>query len=191
MVKLSHQINRLEDGNRQRGIKSMRLCRSPPRPLASHSFSVEILRDPSRAIFSALECSATPREPFFQRWNAPRPLADHFFSVEILRDPSRAILSAWKCSATPRGPFFQRWNAPRPLADHFFSVEILRDPSRRVFSALECSATPRGTLPTGKIRSVSPQNAQLLIINVKKVLFRNFSILKVCEIGITKLLLPA
>ena len=90
-----------------------------------------------------------------------------------------------------RRPFFQRRNPPRPLATHFFSVGMLRDPSRRVFSALECSATPRGTLPTGKIRSVSPQNAQLLIINVKKVLFRNFSILKVCEIGITKLLLPA
>ena len=150
MVKLSHQINRLEDGNRQRGTKSMRLCGNPPRPLASHSFSVEILRDPSRAVFSV-----------------------------------------WKSSATPRGPFFQRRSPPRPLASHFFSVEMLRDPSRRVFSALECSATPRGTLPTGKIRSASPQNAQLLIINVKKMLFRNFSILKVCEIGITKLLLPA
>ena len=90
-----------------------------------------------------------------------------------------------------RRPFFQRRNPRRPLAGHFFSVEILGDPSRRVFSALKSFATPRGTLPTGKIRSVSPQNAQLLIINVKKVLFRNFSILKVCEIGITKLHLPA
>ena len=90
-----------------------------------------------------------------------------------------------------RRPFFQRRNPLRPLAEHFFSVEVLRDPSRAVFSALKSSATPRGTLSACKIRSVSPQNAQLLIINVKKVLFRNFSILKVCEIGITKLLLPA
>ena len=90
-----------------------------------------------------------------------------------------------------RRPFFQRRNPPRPLAGHFFSVEILRDPSRRIFSALECSATPRGTLSVCKIRSVLHKTAQLLIINVKKALFRNFSILKVCEIGITKLLLPA
>ena len=131
------------------------------------------------------------RRPFFQRRNPPRPLATRFFSVEVLRDPSRAIFSAWKSSVTPRGPFFQRWNAPRPLATRFFSVGMLRDPSRRVFSAWEASATPRGTLSACKIRSVSPQNAQLLIINVKKALFRNFSILKVCEIGITKLLLPA
>ena len=191
MVKLSHQINRLEDGNRQRGIKSMRLCRSPPRPLASHSFSVEILRDPSRAILSAWKSSATPRRPFFQRGNPRRPLAGHFFSVEILRDPSQSVFSVWKPSATPRQPFFQCGNPRRPLAGHFFSVEILRDPSPAIFSAWKSSATPRGTLSAGRIRSVSPQNAQLLIINVKKVLFRNFSILKVCEIGITKLLLPA
>ena len=101
------------------------------------------LRDPSRTIFSALECSATPRRPFFQRGNAPRPLAGHFFSVGMLRDPSRTVFSALKCSATPRGPFFQRWNARRPLADRFFSVEMLRDPSPAIFSALECSATPR------------------------------------------------
>ena len=164
MVRLSHQINRLEDGNRQRGTKSISAVWKP---------------------------SATLRGPFFQRGNPPRPLAGHSFSVEILGDPSPAIFSAWKSSATPRGAFFQRGNAPRPLATRFFSVEVLRDPSRAVFSVWEASATPRGTLPTGKIRSVSPQNAQLLIINVKKALFRNFSILKVCEIGITKLLLPA
>ena len=150
MVKLSHQINRLEDGNRQRGTKSMRLCGNPPRPLAGH-----------------------------------------FFSVEILGDPSQSIFSAWKSSATPRDAFFQRRNPSRPLAERFFSVEILRDPSRAVFSAWKSSATPRRTLSACKIRSVLPQNAQLLIINVKKMLFRNFSILKVCEIGITKLLLPA
>ena len=102
------------------------------------------LRDPSRTIFSAWKCSATPRGPFFRRWNAPRPLAGHFFGVEMLRDPSRTIFSALECSATPRGPFFQRGNAPRPLADRFFGVEMLRDPSRTIFSALECSATPRG-----------------------------------------------
>ena len=101
------------------------------------------LGDPSPAIFSALECSATPRRPFFRRGNAPRPLAGHFFSVEMLRDPSRTVFSALECFATPRGPFFQRGNAPRPLADRFFSVEMLRDPSRTIFSALECSATPR------------------------------------------------
>ena len=131
------------------------------------------------------------REPFFQRRNPPRPLAGRFFIVEILRDPSRRIFSALECSATPRDAFFQRGSPSRPLAGHFFSVGMLRDPSRAVFSAWKSSATPRGTLPTDKIRSVSPQNAQLLIINVKKALFRNFSILKVCEIGITKLLLPA
>ena len=164
MVRLSHQINRLEDGKRQRGTKSISAVWKP---------------------------SATPRQPFFQRRNPPRPLAGHSFSVEVLGDPPRAIFSAWKCSATPRDAFFQRGNPRRPLATHFFSVEVLRDPSRRIFSAWKCSATPRGTLPTGKIRSVLHKTAQLLIINVKKVLFRNFSILKVCEIGITKLLLPA
>ena len=116
MVKLSHQINRLEDGKRQRGTKSISAvwrssatprepffqCGNPPRPLAGHSFSVEILGDPSRAIFSALECSATPRRPFFRCRNAPRPLAGHFFVVGILRDPSRTIFSLWKYSATPR-----------------------------------------------------------------------------------------
>ena len=101
------------------------------------------LGDPSPAVFSAWKCSATPRRPFFQRWNAPRPLADRFFSVGMLRDPSPAIFSALECSATPRGPFFQRWNASRPLAGHFFSVEMLGDPSRTVFSAWKCSATPR------------------------------------------------
>ena len=75
-----------------------------------------------------------------------------------------------------RGPFFQR--------------KILRDPSRPVFSVWKSSATPRGTLSACKIRSVLPKTAQLLIINVKKTLFRNFSILKVCEIGITKFTLP-
>ena len=130
MVKLSHQINRLEDGNRQRGTKSMRLCGNPLRPLAGHSFSVEILGDPPPAVFSAWKSSATPRRPFFQCGNPPRPLASHSFSVEILRDPSRAVFSVWKSSATPRGPFFQRRNPSRPLASRFFSVEVLRDPSR-------------------------------------------------------------
>ena len=190
MVKLSHQINRLEDGKRQRGTKSMRLYGNPRRPLAGRFFGVKVLGDPSPAIFSVWKSSATPRRPFFQRWNAPRPLATRFFSVGMLRDPSPGIFSAWKCSATPRDAFFQRWNAPRPLATRFFSVGMLRDPSRRIFSALECSATPRGTLSACKIRAVSPKTARLLIINVKKTLFRNFSILKVCEIGITKFTLP-
>ena len=152
---------------------------------------MEVLCDPSPAVFSAWKSSATPRRPFFQCGSPRRPLASHFFSVEILGDPSPAVFSVWKSSATPRDAFFQRWNARRPLATHFFSVGMLGDPSQSVFSAWKSSATPRGTLSAGKIRSVSPQNAQLLIINVKKALFRNFSILKVCEIGITKLLLPA
>ena len=144
MVKLSHQINRLEDGKRQRGTKSIAVVwkssatprrpffqrGNPPRPLASHFFSVEILRDPSQAIFSAWKSSATPRGPFFQCGNPPRPLAGHFFSVEVLRDPSPAIFSAWKSFATPRDPFFQCGSPSRPLAGHFFSVGMLRDPSR-------------------------------------------------------------
>ena len=163
MVKLSHQINRLEDGKRQRGTKSIAVV---------------------------WKSSATPRRPFFQRGSPRRPPAGRFFGVEVLGDPSPAIFSALECSATPRDAFFQRGNAPRPLATHFFSVGMLRDPSRRVFSAWKCSAIPRGTLSACKIRAVSPKTARLLIINVKKTLFRNFSILKVCEIGITKFTLP-
>ena len=133
MVKLSHQKNRLEDGKRQRGTKSIAVVwkssatprrpffqrGSPRRPLAGHSFSVETLRDPSRAIFSAWKSFATLRRPFFQCRNPPRPLAGHSFSVEVLRDPSQSIFSSWKSSATPRVAFFQRWNAPRPLAEPF------------------------------------------------------------------------
>ena len=46
----------------------------PPRPLAGHFFGVEMLRDPSLAIFSALECSATPRRRVFAEvWGIVSP----------------------------------------------------------------------------------------------------------------------
>ena len=108
MVKLSHQINRLEDGKRQRGTKSIAVV---------------------------WKSSATPRRPFFRSGSPRRPLAGHFFSVEILGDPSPAIFSVWKSSATPRRPFFQRGNPRRPPASHFFSVEVLGDPSPHCFQA--------------------------------------------------------
>ena len=49
-------------------------------------FAVEMLRDPSPAIFSLWKCSATPRRPFFRCGNARRPLADHFSAVEMLSE---------------------------------------------------------------------------------------------------------
>ena len=134
-------------GNGNVEPNQLRLCGNPPRPLATHFFSVEVLRGPSQSIFSAWKSSATSREPFFQRGNPRRPLAGHFFqrgsprrplaerffSVGMLGDPSRRVFSVLESSATPRDAFFQRWNARRPLAERFFSVETLRDPSRNPF----------------------------------------------------------